>query len=146
MVKQRQPKYKKLYFSNRKEYYRRKKISISLKRYYANKRIIKEQIAQKREFEPEIIKEQPTRFSIAYYNEAYEKTLRAEIILSKNIKPEYAFERLTRRIDSYLTTFKKSLGKLFKTSDFNIEALEMEKIGDKEIKNIKENYVEIDIN
>lgn len=73
-------KTKSLYFSNRKEYYRRKKISIALKKYHSNKRIVKEQ--QKPKFLSRRLRTQ------VVYNSEYNISLRAIVINGKQTLDE----------------------------------------------------------
>lgn len=65
-----------LYFSNRKEYTRRKNISKSLKNSYA-RRIKRMKVVKTRQ--KQIQESKFYRYSIAYYNSVYNKTFRAEV-------------------------------------------------------------------
>ena len=109
-----------LYFSNRKEYYRRKRISASLKRYYSNRKILKEKIETEKGL---------FRHSLAYYNHKYDKTLRAEF-LSESSDKERAKRRLIAFLDKVLEK-RKSLRKLFSTS--SVLGLESERVGENDI-------------
>lgn len=98
-----------IYFTNRKEYYRRKKISANLKKYWS------------------LVHKTETglfRFSITFTNE-YKRSVRAELI-TEDENDDRAFERL----EAYVHKHKK-LKKLIAHSEE--QGLEKEQLGSNDI-------------
>lgn len=117
--------YKHLYKSNRKEYYRRKRISISLKRYWENFKKIK---VRKR--------------TQLVYNSGY--GISARIIIINGTK---SLNQLRRELDFWLLHNQDKLVFLLgdNNPNFDEEALENENIDDEEDKNLKDGISNIEI-
>jgi hypothetical protein len=125
---------KSLYFSNRKEYYRRLKISRSLKQYFKRKRIIKSQFEEQPQEQPE--EEIKTKFKresavlTAYYDGEAFFDWRLSIINSKkNNTLAYLQKVLKNKWERW------AIGDRNTAWNFVIEALESEFIDEQEASN-----------
>ncbi len=125
-----------LYFGNRKEYYRRKHISQSLKRYYTEKKIS----SQFQTSEKEIKKF--TRYSVVYMDvkkeNGYKTSFRAEIVNPDSAKG--IIEKLKAEMEEYLKK-KRSEGRL--SGWFMKMGFEKEEIDEIEASNYEINKIEI---
>jgi len=133
------PRY--LYFTDRKEFYRRQKISISLKEYHINKRITEEFTLIKTQVPEEIEKARNNRQSLilsAHYNGEFFFDWRVSILNSKKSNTEdYLRKVLTNRWEKWAVGKRSESGWAFV-----VEAFENEFIDDSEaIKFKKENVV-----
>lgn len=120
-------KTKNLYFTNRKEYYRRKAISLGLKRYYEIKS--KEEVVEKEE------KPKRTRQQIVY-NSDYAISLRA---IGFNNK--YSEDKLDWALFEFLFSNKQ-----LQRINFDVEGFENEEIDNFEDRNLNQNKITIEYN
>jgi hypothetical protein len=125
---------KSLYFSNRKEYYRRKKISVALKRYWAERkkreRIIKAQVEEEKQFSKMRIRRQLA------FNSDYSVSIRAI-----TINGSWTFEEMQKEIDEFLLSNSTLL-----TIPFFIEGQEETELDSDEDKHLKEKSLYIELN
>lgn len=121
-----------LYFTNRKEYYRRKKISIALKKYWSERKERERIITAQQEQEKT---KQRTRKQVAY-NSDYSISIRA-ITINGN----YSFEELEKAVDEFLLSNEELLKIPFFT-----EGQEKTTIDSREDISLKEKAIYIELN
>lgn len=117
-----------LYFSNRKEYYRRKRISTALKQYHSNRRIIKEQYIP-------APKGSRLRKQVVY-NSSYRISVRAIVINGKQTHKD-----LEQAIEEFLES-----NPALQAIPFDTSGLEEERISNTEDKVFKDGIIYIEYN
>lgn len=121
-----------LYFTNRREYYRRKKISIALKKYWSERKERERIITAQQEQEKT---KQRTRKQVAY-NSNYSISIRA-ITINGN----YSFKELEKAVDEFLLSNEELLRIPFFT-----EGQEETTIDSREDISLKEKAIYIELN
>lgn len=126
-------KVRSLYFTNRKEYYRRKKISNSLKAYYSNQRILKaEKEATTKALAP---LSRRSRQQVAF-NSDYNISLRA---ISFNNK--FTEKELEDALQEFLSS-----NDFLRKIPFDVQGIEDEEIDNTEDKGLDQNSITIELN
>jgi len=134
---------KNIYFTNRKEYYRRQRISESLKIYYAERKLT-EKISLK--FKKEYKKAKPTKIKIPIFKKRIRKQICYNCEYSLSIRAiQINGKAILEELEHSLNIFLEQ-NELLINIRWDTQGLEVEEISDDEDAGLKENLIYIEFN